>query len=176
MRFRLVWTLFRRSASMSEAVALPPEQVAAEEPQIPTRRLLVFDVGGGAFACEMESFREIVPTQSMTRLPGAPSTVCGLINLRGTIVTIIDGGIALGKPGYARTGGLILLLDYLERWIGIGVDDVRDIQDVPTDQFSAADAAETFHAGITGAVEIEGERVLVLDIKTVVEQVIGQGR
>ncbi len=161
---------------MSEAVALPPEQVAAEEPQVPTRRLLVFEVGGSAFACEMESFREIVPTQAMTRLPGAPNTVCGLINLRGTIVTVIDGGIVLGKPGYGRTQGLILLLDYQERWIGIGVDDVRDIQDVPIDRFSAADAAETFHAAITGAVEIEGQRVLVLDIKTVVEQVIGQGR
>lgn len=161
---------------MSEAVTLPPGQVAEEEPQVPTRRLLVFEVGGSAFACEMESFREIVPTQAMTRLPGAPNTVCGLMNLRGTIVTVIDGGIVLGKPGYARARGLILLLDYLERWIGIGVDDVRDIQDVPVDQFSAAEAGETFHAGITGAVEIEGRRILVLDIKTVVEQVIGQGR
>jgi purine-binding chemotaxis protein CheW len=159
---------------MSEAVTLPPEQVAEEEPQVPTRRLLVFEVGGSAFACEMESFREIVPTQSMTRLPGAPETVCGLINLRGTIVTIIDAGIALGKPGYTRTRGLLLLVDYVERWIGIGVDDVRDIQDVPIDQFSAADAAEASQLGITGAVEIEGQRVLVLDIKTVVEQVIGQ--
>jgi purine-binding chemotaxis protein CheW len=159
---------------MSEAVTLPPEQVAEEEPQVPTRRLLVFDVGGSAFACEMESFREIVPTQSMTRLPGAPNTVCGLINLRGTIVTVIDGGTALGKPGYERTGGLLLLVDYLERWIGIGVDDVRDIQDVPIDQFSAANAAESSQLGITGAVEIEGRRVLVLDIKAVVEQVIGQ--
>ena len=159
---------------MSEVVALPPEPVAEEEPQIPTRRLLVFEVGGSAFACDMESFREIVPTQSMTRLPGAPNTVCGLINLRGTIVTVIDGGIALGKPGYARTGGLLLLLDYFERWIAIGVDDVRDIQDVPIDQFSAADAGESAQLGITGAVEIEGRRVLVLDIKAVVEQVIGQ--
>jgi purine-binding chemotaxis protein CheW len=159
---------------MSEAVTLPPEQVAEEEPQVPTRRLLVFEVGGGAFACEMESFREIVPTQAMTRLPGAPNTVCGLINLRGTIVTVLDGGFLLGRPGYARTRGLILVVDDLERWIGIGVDDVRDIQDVPIDRFSAADAAEASQPGITGAVEIEEQRVLVLDIKAVVEQVIGQ--
>ena len=159
---------------MSEAVTLPPEQVAEEEPRVPTRRLLVFEVGGGTFACEMESFREIVPTQAMTRLPGASSTVCGLINLRGTIVTVIDGGAALGKQGYMRNAGLLLLVDYLERWIGIGVDDVRDIQDVPIDQFSSADAGETSQLGITGAVEIEGRRVLVLDIKAVVEQVIGQ--
>ncbi len=161
---------------MSEAVTLPPEQVAEEEPHVPTRRLLVFDVGGSAFGCEMESFREIIPTQAMTRLPGAPNTVCGLINLRGTIATVIDGGTALGKAAYARTHGLILLVDYQERLIGIGVDDVRDIQDVPIDQFSAADASESSQVGITGAVELEGQRVLVLDIKAVLEQVIGQGR
>ena len=161
---------------MSEAVTLPPEQVAEEGPQVPTRRLLVFDVGGSTFACEMESFREIITPHPMTRLPGAPNTVCGLINLRGTIVTVIDGGFVLGMQGYARASGLILLADYLERWIGIGVDDVRDIQDVPIDQFSAANASEASQTAIIGAVEIEGQRVLVLDINAVIGQVIGQGR
>lgn len=161
---------------MSEAVTLPPEEVAEEGPQVPTRRVLVFEVGGTAFACEMESFREIVTPQPMTRLPGAPDTVCGLINLRGTIVTVIDGGVVLGKQGYTRATGLILLADYNERWIGIGVDDVRDIQDVPIDRFSAADTAEASQAAIIGAVEFEGQRVLVLDINAVIEQVIGQGR
>ena len=160
---------------MSEAVTLPPEVVVEEGPKVPTRRMLVFEVGGSAFACEMESFREIVTPHPMTRLPGAPDTVCGLINLRGTIVTVIDGGIVLGKQGYARAQGLILLADYLERWVGIGVDDVRDIQDVPVDRFSVADAAEASTI-IIGAVDIEGQRVLVLDINAAIGQVIGQGR
>jgi len=162
---------------MTDAVTLPPEDVVAEEPHVPTRRLLVFELAGRAFACDMDSFREIVPTQQMTRLPGAPETVCGIVNLRGTIVTIIDGGVALGRPAFRRADGLILLVDYLERWIGIGVDDVRDIQDVPIDQFAAAGATEIPVPGaVTGAVEIDGQSVLVLDIKTVVHQVIGQGR
>ena len=158
---------------MSEAVTLPPGEVVEQGPEVPTRRLLVFEVGGSAFACEMESFREIVTPLPMTRLPGAPDTVCGLINLRGTIVTVIDGGIVLGKQGYVRGQGLILLADYLEHWVGIGVDDVRDIQDVPVDRFSAADPAEASTV-IIGAVEIDGQRVLVLDINAVIGQVIGQ--
>jgi purine-binding chemotaxis protein CheW len=165
---------------MSDAVAAPPPsepEVAAEEPHVPTRRLLVFNVGGSAFACDMDSFREIVPPQQMTRLPGAPNTVCGLINLRGTIVTVIDGGNVLGSHRFNRADGLILLVDYYDRWIGIGVDDVRDIQDVPIDQFTAADGTDTPVPGAaTGVVEIDGRRVQVLDIKTVIQQVIGQGR
>ncbi|HEY8831924.1 MAG TPA: chemotaxis protein CheW [Gemmatimonadaceae bacterium] len=162
---------------MSESIAIPPEQVEEEAPRIPTRRLLAFEVGGSVFACDMESFREIVPTQRTTRLPGAPDTVCGLINLRGTIVTVIDGGVVLGKPPCARTSGLIVLADYFERLVGIAVDDVRDIHDVPIDQFAGASAPEGIEEGIvTGAVEIDGKRVMVLDVEALVQKVIGQGR
>jgi purine-binding chemotaxis protein CheW len=161
---------------MSDAVAVPPEEAVAEEPQVPTRRLLVFEIAGNGYACEMDVFREIAPTQEMTRLPGAPDTVCGLINLRGTIVTVIDGGTALGKPAFKRADGLILLVDYVERLVGFGVDDVRDIQDVPIDQFGPVSETATPAGAVTSVIEVEGERVLVLDIKTVVQQVIGQGR
>ncbi len=161
---------------MSDAVAVPPEEVAAEEPQVPTRRLLVFELGAHSYACDMDAFREIVPNQEMTRLPGAPETVCGLINLRGTIVTVIDGGVALGKQAFKRAEGLILLVDYLERLVGVGVDDVRDVQDVPIDQFAPVGDTATPAGAVTSAIEIDGKRVLVLDIKTVVQQVIGQGR
>jgi purine-binding chemotaxis protein CheW len=162
---------------MVEAPPPPDQEVAGEEPRVPTRRLLLFNVAAGFFACDMDSFREIVPPPQMTRLPGASDAVCGLINLRGTIVTVIDGGRALGRQPFARAEGLVLIVDYFDRWIGIGVDDVHDIQDIPIDQFASADGAEVPIAGaVTGVVEIEGKRVVVLDIKTVIQQVIGQGR
>ena len=163
---------------MSEAVTVPPEEeVVQEEAPVPTRRLLVFDVGGTVFACDMDCFREIVPMQRTTRLPGAPDTVCGLINLRGTIVTVVDGGIALGKRPCAKGTGLILLVDYFERLAGVGVDDVRDIHDVPIDQINDAKDTGPLAAGIvTGAVEIEGKKVIVLDVRALVQEVIGQGR
>jgi purine-binding chemotaxis protein CheW len=162
---------------MSEAVTVPPEEVLEEGPRVPTRRLLAFDVGGTVFACDMDAFREIAPTQRLTRLPGAPDTVCGLINLRGTIVTVIDCGAALGKPACVGPSGLILLVDYFERLVGVGVDDVHDIHDVPLDQFSTELPVESGDAGITTAVvEVDGKKVVVLDIKALVQQVLGQRR
>jgi chemotaxis signal transduction protein len=57
------------------------------------------------------------------------------------------------------------------------VDDVRDIHDVPIDQFASADAPDSIGEGIvTGVVEIEDKRVMVLDITALVQKVIGQGR
>ena len=165
---------------MSDAVEAPPppdQDLVNEEPNVPTRRLLLFNVARGSFACDMDAFREIVPPPKMTRLPGASDAVCGLINLRGTIVTVIDGGRALDLQPFVRDEGLILIVDYFDRWIDIGVDDVRDIQDVPIDQFVSTDGSELPVPGVvTAVVELEGKRVIVLDIKTVIQQVIGQGR
>ena len=121
--------------------------------------------------------RESITRATIAPDPGASDAVCGLINLRGTIVTVIDGGRALDLQAFARDEGLILIVDYFDRWLGIGVDDVRDIQDVPIDQFAMSDGSEIPVPGVaTGVVEIEGRRVVVLDIKTVIQQVIGQGR
>lgn len=159
---------------MTDVTAAPPEQISEEEAPLPTRRLLVFEVGGAAFACDMESVREIFPPSQITRLPGAPDSVCGLINLRGAIVTVLDAGICLQKSGCARTGGLVLLVDYGEKLIGVGVDDVRDIQDATIDQLVEASPTESLASGVvTGALELEGERIPVLDIKAVVREVIG---
>ncbi|HJQ10109.1 MAG TPA: chemotaxis protein CheW [Gemmatimonadaceae bacterium] len=161
---------------MSDAVTLPPEQEVEQEAPVPTRRLLVFELSGAQFGCDMDSFREILPTPPMTRLPAAPHTVCGLMNLRGTIVTVLDGGLVLGRAAFRRAEGLVLVVENQDRWIGMGVDDVRDIKDVPVDRFVAAgDHTVPVAGAVTGEVEIDGARVIVLDVRTVVQQVLGQG-
>jgi len=158
---------------MSEIAAPPEESLAEEEEQAPARRLLVFEVGRTPFATDMDSVREIVPSQHITRLPGSPPTVSGLINLRGTIVTVLDGGVCLGKSGWSRTGGLILLAEYEERLIGIGIDDVRDIQDATAEQLSDPAPGDSLGPDVVcAAVEIGGERMLLLDIRAVVRNVL----
>jgi len=56
-------------------------------------RLLVFRVGALACAAEVDQVREILP-----RIPGAPPVVAGLVNVRGTLVTVVEGWRALGQP------------------------------------------------------------------------------
>ena len=58
-------------------------------------RLLVFTVAGKVCAVELSSVREIIPCRKATRLPGAPPFVIGLINLRGSIITVLDLGVRL---------------------------------------------------------------------------------
>ena len=159
---------------MTEVIA-PAEPPAEEAAAAPTRRLLVFEVGGSVFAAEMSSIREIVPSQVVTRLPGTPPTVSGLINLRGTIVTVIDAGTALSQAHWRRTGGLILLAGYRDGVIGVGIDDVRDIHDATEEQFAPRPEDVGEGTAICGIVEIGGERVLLLDVPAMIDEILGQG-
>src|SRR6266516_7801144 len=60
--------------------------------------LLVFRVGTLACAAEVGQVREILPRLPTTRIPGAPPVVAGLVNVRGTLVTVVEGWRALGLP------------------------------------------------------------------------------
>ena len=60
-------------------------------------RLLVFRVGALACAAEVDQVREILPRLPTTRIPGAPPVVAGLVNVRGTLVTVVEGWRALGQ-------------------------------------------------------------------------------
>jgi chemotaxis signal transduction protein len=62
-------------------------------------RLLVFRVGALACAAEVDLVREILPRLPTTRIPGAPPVVAGLVNIRGTLVTVVEGWRALGQGG-----------------------------------------------------------------------------
>ena len=68
----------------------PPAGAEASGIEVVDRRLLLFVVSGRVYACAIEPVREIIPVRKATRLPGAPEYVCGLINLRGAIVPIVD--------------------------------------------------------------------------------------
>jgi len=74
------------------------------------RRTLLFRVGSAVYGCDIDDIREIVPHREATRLPGAPSYVQGLINLRGTIVTVLDLGVRLGATRDRVGEGSIMLV------------------------------------------------------------------
>src|SRR3954466_5260991 len=54
------------------------------------QQFCTFFLDGLRFGVDVQKVQEVVPFQEMTPVPLAPPTVCGLLNLRGQIVTGID--------------------------------------------------------------------------------------
>ena len=91
-------------------------------------KLLLFRAGGQVFAVEAGAVLEILPTTTPTRIPGAPPAVRGLINVRGTLVTVVDAARAIGVgDAAAATGGSLILVEHRSRPIGLAVDEVLDL-------------------------------------------------
>ena len=97
-------------------------------------RLLVFRVGNLVCAAEVDAVREILPRLPTTRIPGAPPVVAGLANVRGTLVTVVEGWRALGQPkppaapAEGAAGSTVLLeVGESRRLVGFTVDEVMDM-------------------------------------------------
>jgi purine-binding chemotaxis protein CheW len=132
---------------------------------------LVFRVGDVLYGCDVRETQEIIPLSRMTRLPGAPAYVRGLINVRGTIVTVLDLGLRL-NPGRAPSDeGSVLLVRHRERLVGMVVDDVLDVRALAIDGAARTTDREP-SAIVAGVAMVENGSVVVLDLQAVITQVL----
>jgi len=96
-------------------------------------RLLVFRVGNLVCAAEAERVREILPRLATTRIPGTPPLVAGLVNVRGTLVTVVEGWRALRQPEPPAANGtqsgttVLLEVGGGRKVLGFTVDEVVDL-------------------------------------------------
>lgn len=156
------------TTSISESITTAP------------RRTLLFRVGSAVYGCDLGDVREIIPYRPATRLPGAPSSVQGLINLRGTIVTVVDLGARLLPGSAPATDGSIILTGSGARVSGIAVEEVLDVRLLGADASAELAVAHADAAGgevaadgvVRGLGRVDGITVILLDIHTLVKQVL----
>lgn len=140
-------------------------------PEPPADRLLIVEVRGDLYGVDAGVVREIVVSPAATRLPGAPAHVRGVVNLRGQLLTVVDVAHRLtGSPTVAKEGSIVVVSNE-DRVLGLLVEDVHDVQDVPVvaadrDMLSRADGL------LTGVGRLGDEVVLVIDIPELVRQTL----
>jgi purine-binding chemotaxis protein CheW len=141
--------------------------------QLAAARTLLFRVAGSVYGCDIDAVREIVPDRRATRLPGAPPYVQGLINLRGTIVTVLDLGARLdgSRAPMRDSGGSIILAEHGTRVVGVAVDEVMDVQAI-VEEPADAGLGESRGGLVRGLGHLGDDVVVLIDIHTLVTQVL----
>ena len=137
-----------------------------------SNEFLSFRLGSEEYGIDILKVQEIRGYDAVTRIANTPEFIKGVINLRGTIVPIIDLRIkfGLGDPSYDEFT-VVIILNVAGRVVGVVVDSVSDVltltdaQIRPAPDFSAA--LETQYVTGLGAID---ERMLIL---VDIEQLIG---
>lgn len=97
-------------------------------------QLLSVRVGAQEFAMTIMAIREIRGWIASTPLPHAPAYIKGMINLRGSVLAIIDLAVRLGLPSQEpTTASVVVVVETGETAVGLLVDAVSDIITITED-------------------------------------------
>jgi purine-binding chemotaxis protein CheW len=139
-----------------------------------TARYLVVEAGGQRFAWELAQVREIIPARAATRLPGAPPAVLGLLNLRGTVLTVADLARVLAlEPAEGRS---IVVIEDEGRALGVRVDQVRAVAHAADAVLEPVDGARGAAGLVTAMVRLAEGPAALLDAGAVCRAVLAAER
>lgn len=132
---------------------------------------LTFALGKEEYAVEILRVQEIKGWSAVTPIPNAPSYVKGVMNLRGTVVPILDLRIKFGldAPAYDRFT-VIVVVTVASRVVGLVVDAVSDVLDLPEGEIER-DVDLGGHVDtrtLSGIARHENRLITLLNIDTVV--------
>ena len=136
-------------------------------------QLVSFHLADESYGIEITKVREIILMGEITRIPHTPDYVKGLINLRSTVIPVIDLRIRFALPEAELTGeSRIMVINVRGKTIGIIVDAVSEVLRISNDQIAPPPptVAGLGREYLTGLVRLEDQLLILLDI----DKLLGQ--
>lgn len=111
-----------------------------------SEQTVVFTLGDESYCIDIFRVNEIIRLREITPIPGSPSHIKGLVNLRGKTIPVIDLRLRLGLPQVSESDdSRIIVVETEQGNMGIIVDSVREVFTV---QPEIVDQAPTLIANI----------------------------
>ena len=158
---------------MGQLVQSKGNAVAVKVDEAPSQ-YLTFALGGEMFAVGILNVKEIIEYGNLTEIPMMPAFIRGVINLRGSVVPVIDLSARFGgKSAELGRRTCIVIVEVsdadTQHDIGIMVDAVSEVLDIPN---SEIEPPPSFGARIRadfifGMGKISGKFVIILNINKV---------
>lgn len=132
-----------------------------------TIELLTFRLADQEYSIDIMSVREIRGWTRATPLPHAPHFMKGVINLRGTVLPVMDLGERLGLPPREKTDrNVIIVVKFGDTMTGLLVDAVSDIIALTADDLQPPpEISSNAAANVVSALTLIDDRMIrVLDL------------
>ncbi|MFW5427254.1 MAG: chemotaxis protein CheW [Methylophagaceae bacterium] len=135
-----------------------------------TEQYLTFLLGEEEYGVEILRVQEIKGWENVTHIPNTPDYLCGVLNLRGTIVPVVDLRLRFEMPAREYTPTTVVVVlnvgDGVQRTVGVVVDGVSDAHNIlpedikPSPNFGTSISTDF----IKGLVSIGSEMMMILNI------------
>lgn len=130
-------------------------------------KYLTFIIDNEVFGIEINHVIEIIPVPVITWIPENSESIKGIINLRGSIIPVIDVRIRFNKEkrDYDEFT-CIIVIEYEDNHIGLIVDTVKEVIYIPEKFISAPPTAKLKYQNkfIKGIGKVDGDVELLLDL------------
>jgi len=153
-------------------MSVTAEDISQQDANKEFKELLTFFLAGEEYGVDILRVQEIKGWDSVTNIPNTPEYIRGVINIRGSIVPIIDMRLRfnLEKREYDATTVVIVLNvmtnGHSNRTMGVVVDAVSDVYNIPINDVKPSPdfgtAVDTEF--VTGLATIDEKMIIVLDI------------
>ena len=128
---------------------------------------LSFTLGNEHYGVDILKVQEIRGYDAVTRVPDAPDYIKGVINLRGTIVPVIDMRVKFRLEAKVDALTVMIVLNVADRVVGMVVDSVSDVVQLTSEQIRAMPEVGTGidRRFLTGIGALDERMLILLDIE-----------
>lgn len=136
-----------------------------------TVQYLTFKLSDEVFALDVAKVREILELTTITKVPQTPDFMCGVINLRGSVVPVIDLRLKFGMSESEQTVDSCIIvvevfMDGETMVLGALADSVQEVIEMEPEHIESAPQIGTKLNTdfIKGMGRVNGRFVMILDI------------
>ena len=149
-----------------------------------THQYLSFFLGGEEYATDILTVQEIKGWDTVTRVPYSPDYILGVINLRGSIVPVVDLRVRFSLEKAEFDAATVVIVVHVagtrgERIVGIVVDAVSDVYTVPSENIQPPPdvMGSVDHMFVVGLANLDNKLLIILDIeRLVISSVLGDDK
>lgn len=157
----------RRALSLEDIDLDPDDELADSHMGDGAKQFVAFEALGEVYGIALDRVLEIAHSIKLTRLPGTPPFIAGVISLRGAVIPVVDlqAKFSGGATEYGPRSGIIVVR-IGERTIGVRATRVTRIATFCEDQIAPVPAlsSKIRTEFLLGLARNDDELMIVLDI------------